>query len=217
MLADDKRKTYLSCTPKTASSFDKRCATEFLTHYGRQLFRRPLTAEELKVVANLSRDGTQQTGDFYKGLQLGLARLLGSAHFIFRVERSVPDSSAPAKLRLDDYSLATRLSFIMWNAPPDAELLGVAETGALRTASVLGQQVDRLIASPLLEQGVRAFFSDMFGFEQFEGLSKDQTIYPKFTSALAKSAQEQMLRTIVDFSSLSKVITAICSPQKQRS
>jgi hypothetical protein len=45
---------------------------------------------------------------------------------------------------------------------------------------------------------VRSFFSDMFGFDQFTGLNKDQSIYPKFSSALAKDAEEQALRTIID-------------------
>ena len=60
------------------------------------------------------------------------------------------------------------------------------------------RQVDRLITSPRFEEGVRAFFFDMFGYEQFAGLAKDQKIYPKFTTELARDAQEQTLRTLVD-------------------
>jgi hypothetical protein len=55
-----------------------------------------------------------------------------------------------------------------------------------------------MIASPRFTDGARAFFSDMFAYDQFDGLSKEQAIYPKFTSQLAKDAQEQALRTIVD-------------------
>ena len=51
---------------------------------------------------------------------------------------------------------------------------------------------------PRFEQAVRAFFADMFRFSQFDGLSKDRQIYPKFTGQVAKDAGEQTLRTVVD-------------------
>jgi hypothetical protein len=196
VLAADKRKTYLPCTPKSAAAFDRPCAADFLRKYGRLLYRRPLTATELATAVNLSAAATAQTGDAYKGLQAGLARMLGSPHFLFRVERSAPDAAMPGGLRLDDYSLATRIAFLLWNAPPDAELLEAAQSGALRSAAGIDRQVDRMMASPQFEKGVRAFFSDMFAFDQFDGLTKDQQIYPKFNSVVAKSAQEQLLRTI---------------------
>jgi Protein of unknown function (DUF1588)/Protein of unknown function (DUF1592)/Protein of unknown function (DUF1585) len=68
----------------------------------------------------------------------------------------------------------------------------------LRQKQGLEQQVDRLIGSPRFEEGVRAFFSDMYAYEKFEGLTKDQSLYPAYTSQLAKDAKEQVLRTIVD-------------------
>ena len=55
---------------------------------------------------------------------------------------------------------------------------------------MLQREVDRLIASPRLEQGVRAFFSDMFAYDQFEGLSKDSKIYPIFNPQLRDDARE---------------------------
>ena len=131
-------------------------------------------------------------------LQVGLSRLLVSPKFLFRVERSEPDPKNPSVHLLDDYSLATRLSFLFWDAPPDEALLDAAGRGDLRDDALLAKQVDRMIASPRFEQGVRSFFSDMFGYEQFAGLAKDQAIYPKFNSEIAKDAREQTLRTVVD-------------------
>jgi hypothetical protein len=198
VLAESRRKTLLSCSPKSANAFDKPCATAFLGKYGRLLFRRPLTDSELTTTVTLAGVATQKTGNFYKGLEIGLARLLSSPDFIFRVERSERDPARSGALRLDAYSLAARISFLLWNAPPDSELLDAAASGALHQPQELDGQVDRLISSPRFEQGVRAFFSDMFGYEQFDGLSKDQAIYPKYNTQLAKDAQEQALRTIID-------------------
>lgn len=59
-------------------------------------------------------------------------------------------------------------------------------------------QIDRMLASPRLKSGVRAFFTDMLGFDTLSALAKDPEVYPKFTPTLAVDAQEQTLRTITD-------------------
>lgn len=198
VLAEGNRAKVLSCTPKSPQTFDRECASAFLDKYGRLLYRRPLTSQELSGALSLASAVTTQRQSFNRGLEVGLARLLSSPNFIFRTERSQPDPKNAGVQRLDSYSLATRVSFLLWNAPPDAELLDAAANGTLQNDAGLAKQVDRLIASPRFEQGVRAFFSDMFAYDQFDGLSKDQSIYWKYTSQLAKDAQEQALRTIVD-------------------
>lgn len=194
VLSPEKRKTAAPCVAAAAAAFDRACAGEFLGRYGRQLFRRPLSPSELGAVMAVAEKATVQTKSFASGLEAGLARLLNSMNFLFRVERPAPDGKA----RLDDYALATRLSFLLWNTAPDERLLRAAAGGELRQQAGIDAQVDRLIAAPQFEQGVRAFFSDMLAFNYFDGLSKDQVIYPKYTSAIARAAQEQMLRTIVD-------------------
>jgi hypothetical protein len=197
VMAGDRGKAAVPCTPASPEAFDAACATEFFAKYGRLLYRRPLSDAEMATVVGLAGNATRASRSFAKGLEIGLSRLLISPKFIFRVERS--EATAAGSYRLDDYSLATRISFLLWDAPPDVELLNAASRGDLRDPQKLQQQVDRLIASPRFEQGVRAFFADMFGYEQFQGLAKDQAIYPKFSSDLAKDAQEQTLRTLVDF------------------
>ncbi len=77
-------------------------------------------------------------------------------------------------------------------------MLAAAQSGELNSASGLKKQTDRLMASPRLDTGVRAFFSDMLAFDGFDTLSKDAAIYPKFTSQVLRDAQEQTMRTIVD-------------------
>ena len=198
VLAPDRRARVLSCAPPSPQQFDQACASVFLSKYGRLLYRRPLSASELASVLTLSKAATEQSGDFYKGLEIGLSRLIASPKFIFRIEASELDPHNPAARRLNDYSLATRISFLLWDAPADDALLDAAARGDLRDRAKLAAQVDRMIASPRFEQGVRSFFSDMFGFEQFDGLTKDQSIYPKFSAAMANDAKEQMLRTVVD-------------------
>ncbi|MFK4873529.1 DUF1592 domain-containing protein [Novosphingobium sp. ZW T3_23] len=197
MLAPNRSETRIPCTVPVSAGFDRACAQTFFADYGRQLYRRPISETEMTALLALSAEATRIGGSFRKGLEIGLARMLISPNFIFRVERAVPDARQTGAMRLDDYSLATRISFLLWDAPPDRELLDAAGRGNLSDPAVLGGQVDRLLGSPRFEDGVRAFFSDMMGYDQFQGLAKDQALYPKFNSDLANDAREQTLRTLV--------------------
>lgn len=197
VLDEKRRGRFLTCAPQ-AKAFDQACATTFVNTYGRLLYRRPLTGQEATSIVALARIAATSSGSFYKGMEIGLSRMLASPYFIFRTEVAVADSNAVTGARLDDYSLASRLSFLLWNSGPDKDLLDAVASGQLRTDAGLQRQVDRLLASPRFADGVRAFFSDMFGYEQFDGLTKEQEIYPKFTTQLAKDAREQAMRTIID-------------------
>jgi len=196
-VTDEKHRGKLvSCTPKSAKAPDDACAAEFFGHYGLMLFRRPLTAAELKMRVDLARDMTKSTGDFYAGLRYGLAQQLQSPNFLFRKERAVP--AGGKVLTLEPYSRATRLSYLMWDTAPDTELLRAAETGELNTEAGLDKQVDRMLASPRLEAGMRAFFTDMLELDTFDTVSKDALIYPKWGGAMPSSAKEETLRTVIN-------------------
>lgn len=195
VMAPKNRGQFLPCAIKNPKAFDEPCARAFLTDKGRLLFRRPLSEAEAHKYVGLARAATTQLGDYAKGLELGLYAMLVSPEFLFRIERAAP-SEAGAVAQLDAYSKASRLSFFLTNAPPDAELLEAAEDGDLDSSWGLSGQVDRLMESPRYEAAVRAFFADMMHFDKFETLSKDPAIYPAYNSDLAADAQEQTLRTI---------------------
>lgn len=192
----DKYRARLPCAPRDASSHDDACASKIISHYGRLLFRRPLTGAELDNRVGLSRRITEQTKDFYVGLRYSLSMLLQLPDFVFRSEVAIPSADGK-RGALDSYSRATRLSFLMWNTTPDAELLRAAESGELATSAGLTKQVDRLMASPRLEAGMRAFFDDMLQLDTFETVSKDSLLYPKWGSGMADSAREETLRTVI--------------------
>jgi hypothetical protein len=195
-VAAEKYRAKLPCTPKDPKAPDDVCAREILSHYGLLLFRRPLTAAELENPVGLLHSITERTNDFYAGLHYGLSMLLQLPDFLFRKEVAIPSADGKSGT-LDSYSRATRLSFLMWNTTPDAELLMAAGNGEFNTSSGLAKQVDRLIASPRLEVGMRAFFDDMLELDTFDTVSKDSLLYPKWGSAMATSAREETLRTVI--------------------
>jgi hypothetical protein len=192
----EKYRAKLPCTPKDPKAPDDVCAREILSHYGLLLFRRPLTSAELENPIGLLHSITERTNDFYAGLHYGLSMLLQLPDFLFRKEVAIPSADGKSGT-LDSYSRATRLSFLMWNTTPDAELLRAAGNGEFNTSDGLAKQVDRLIASPRLEVGMRAFFDDMLELDTFDTVSKDSLLYPKWGSAMATSAREETLRTVI--------------------
>ncbi|HLG87034.1 MAG TPA: DUF1592 domain-containing protein [Alphaproteobacteria bacterium] len=193
-----RRDRTVPCKPKAPNEPDDACAAQTLAKYGRLLFRRPLTTAQLKARVSVARDAATASGSFYSGLQLALATELEMPEFVFRVDMVEPDPNHPGKVTLDAFSKASRLSFLLWNTAPDDELLTAAERGELNTRRGLARQVDRLLASPRLDAGVRAFFVDMLAFDGFDTLAKDSKIYPEFNPTVAADAQEQTLKTISD-------------------
>ena len=198
VVSERQRDTLLPCKPKASSEPDEACVTQFVTKVGRLLYRRPLTPEEVRTQVKVATAATVSLRSFYSGLATSLADMLVSPQFLFRDEIAEADPSHPGQYRLDAFSRASQLSFLFWDAAPDPLLLASAENGELNTQKGLSRQVERLLASPRLGDGIRAFFTDMLGFDEFDTLEKDTNIYPKFTPIVARDAKEQTLRTIVD-------------------
>ena len=196
--SEKNRGRLVPCKPQSATAPDDACASQFFSEYGLMLFRRPLTGDELKSRVKLAENMTRATGNFYTGLRYGLATLLQSSEFLFRKEVAV--AAGTKDYTLDAYSRAARLSYLMWDTTPDAELLKAAQSSELNTPAGLAKQVDRLMASPRLDTGMRAFFSDMLELDNFDNVSKDTLLYPKWSVAMAQSAREETLRTVIDVS-----------------
>ena len=197
-LAEKQRTASVPCKPANPNQADDACARHFIESYGARLFRRPLRESETLARLKTASAGAERSGDFYAGLKLALTSLLVAPEFLFRVETAEPDPANSRQYRLDGYTKAARVSFLLWDSGPDQELLAAARNGAIHTEAGLKQQLSRMISSPRFEDGVRAFFTDMLQLDGFENLVKDPAIYPKFNQTVSDSAREQTLKTIID-------------------
>lgn len=195
----DHRDALVACVPATSTAADDNCAEQFVRRVGRRLWRRPLADAEVQGRVAVARESATALNDFYAGLDTALTSLLMAPEFLFRLEQTEPEPSHPSGRRLTSLAMASRLSFFLWNAPPDDELLAAGERGELVDEVGLATQVDRLLASPRVEESVRAFFADLFAFEDIEhGLvRKDPVLFPAFSQTLINDAREQTLRVIV--------------------
>ena len=198
-VVDETHREYLlPCAPESEAAPDGVCASMFLAEAGRLLYRRPLTDEKLAGLTNVANSGAEQTRDFYVGLALALEAILISPEFLFIVDSAEADPNRPGYERLDTYSLASRLSFFLWNSAPDDFLLLAAERGELYSKDGLESAVERMLGSSRLEDGMRAFFDDMMAFDEFDSLAKDSVVYPMVTGATLADAREQTLSTVID-------------------
>jgi hypothetical protein len=192
------REQMIPCAPADVTAPDEACAKLFLGKVGKLLYRRPLSEAQLASHVGAAKVATETVGDFYKGLSLSLAAMLSSPQFLFRENVLEPDPDNEGGYRLDAYSKAQQLSFFLWNSGPDLLLLDAAEKGELNTERGLERQVDRMMASPRVEAGLRAFFIDAFEFDEMATLTKDATLFPKFSAQVAADAQEETLKTLVN-------------------
>lgn len=192
------RRDRLPCRPAADALPDDQCTTAFVRDAGSRLLRRELTGTDIQPRVAAAADTAVERGDFYAGLELAAISLLVAPEFLFRVERTEPLPGAPDRQRLTADTLAARLSYFLWNAGPDEALRAAAATGELADEAVLARHVDRLLDSPRLESGARAFFDDLLHLAALESVQKDLVRFPIFSQAVARDAREQTLRLVVD-------------------
>ena len=195
VFAPPARARLVGCEPGPSDPAGARCAADFIARVGLKLNRRPLSPAQIQAAVARTQAAATRLGGFDAGLQATLVGMLTSPDFLFRID-TPSRSGGPGGI--DEYSKASRLSFLLWNAPPDDALLEVAGKGGLDSPEGLRAQVDRMIASPRFTQGVRAFFEDFLQLRDIDNLSKDALIYPAFSTTVAEASREQVLRTITD-------------------
>jgi len=195
-LADEElRANLVGCEPSSVD--DPLCAEEVLSDFGLLAWRRPLSDEELTALVDIAGEAGTVLDDFYQGLAYGLAGILQSPNFLFRVELGEDDPETGER-RFSGYEMASRLSFLLWNTIPDRALLNAAEIGALTDDEGLAAQVERMMADPHFEDGVRALFTDMWTLHELEDLTKDPTIFTHMSPEVGSSATEETLLGVID-------------------
>ncbi len=194
VLRDPARRARLvTCTPMGVR--DDRCAGEALGALGRRLWRRPLAAEELAGITTVAGRAAEALGDFWRGLEYGLAAVLQAPDMVFRVEVGVADPARPGFARYTPYELAGRMAWLLWDGPPDAALLDAAGGGALDTPDGLRTEATRMLADPKARRGLRAFLSDWLHLGELDRVSRDAMLFPGYGPDLAAAAREETLRT----------------------
>ena len=187
--ASESRRRIFTCRP--TSTDERACARQILTRLARRAFRRPVGAADVEALLPFYEDG-RRAGGFDAGIQAALERLLISPQFLFRIERG-PDGARPNTIfRVSDVELASRLSFFLWNSPPDEELLGAAERGRLGEPEILAAQTRRMLADRRAGLMAAGFAGQWLGTRLVRELQPDPTLYPldaNLQEALARETE----------------------------
>ena len=179
------RRRIFTCQPKSSNEA-RACAQSILTRLAGSAFRRPLNDQDVKSLMALY-DGSAKANDpsaFETGVRTGLQGILASPDFVFRFEPSPANAKPGEAYRINDVALASRLSFFLWSAPPDHELLTLASSGKLADKAVLERQVRRMLADPRAEALATRFGSQWLRLQDLDKVQPDVRQYPDFDEQL---------------------------------
>ena len=190
-----RRSRVVGCTP--AGPGDEACARSFMASFGRRAWRRPLSTEEIDRYVALAKQAGTSLNDGWKGLTYALAGVLQSPNFLYRVELGTAVPGMANVRAFDDWELATRLSFFLWNTTPDDALLDAAQNKKL-TAGGLRQQALRLLDSPRARVAVKAFFHELLRLDGTEDLEQSPANFKEVTATLGAAMREETLRFLED-------------------
>ena len=166
------------------------CAKRILSTLTRRAYRRPVTDEDLKRPLELYRAAKDSDG-FEAGIEMGLAAVLSSPEFLFRIERDPASVTSGAPYRLSDLELASRLSFFLWSSIPDDELLDAAAKGELDKPAVLEREVRRMLADPRSRNLVTNFASQWLHLRNLDSITPDMRVFPDFDDNLRQAFREE--------------------------
>ncbi len=188
-----RRASFVGCEPTAVTD---ECVRAFFARFGRRAWRRPLTEAELDELVSLTAELETTFSDRDKALEFATAAVLQSPYFLFRVERGVPVSGRPGVLRYDDYEMATRLSYALWNTTPDDDLLDAAGRGELSTPEGVRAHAERLLASPRAQAAIGVFFYEYMNLDRLEGMTKDVDVFPQLTDTLGPAMRDEIQRLL---------------------
>ena len=167
--------------PAAGPAGDAACANRILTTLARRAFRRPVNAEDLEAPLAFYTSARQRGDSFDQGIRAGLARILSSPLFLYRIERD-PAAAKPGSIRkVTDVELASRLSFFLWSSIPDDRLLNLAASGRLREPGMLTSEVRRLVADRRADALVSNFTGQWLQLRNLESkVQPDILAFPDF-------------------------------------
>jgi hypothetical protein len=171
---------FASCTATTAV-----CRDQVVKGLGLRLFRRPATAAEVTTYGAL----------FDTAVGAGLTTTVGAAgvvvramlqspQFLYRLESQQPAVPGAAARALDNFEIASRLSYFLWSSAPDEALLAAAQAGELTTPDKLKAQVTRMLAGPHAREVTQRYFREWLSLDDLDDANRGAAFTPELSAAM---------------------------------
>jgi mono/diheme cytochrome c family protein len=170
---------------------EREAARKILSVFARRAYRRPVTPDEVERLLKYLDLARRQGDSFETGIQLAVEAVLVSPTFLFRVETN-GDPKDPARLRsLNDWELASRLSYFLWSSMPDDLLFSLAARGQLRKPEVLEAQARRMLKDARSHALVENFADQWLNLRLLKNVSPDPARFPGWDEALRTAMQRE--------------------------
>lgn len=163
-------------------------ARTILKAFASRAYRRPITEDELSQLMKVWQRSFAEQSDFVQSVKDSLLVVLTSPQFLFLVE----NSTGPESEDLDEYELASKLSFFLWNSPPDQRLMELARTNQLRLS--LHGEVERMIVDRRFARFVDVFATEWLSLDKFDVVSIDRKQFPALTRDVKAQLRQEPAR-----------------------
>jgi len=163
-------------------------AREIIRSFTTRAWRRPITESEEELLFRVWDSSFSATDSIRQSVRDVLLVVLTSPQFLFLIE----NSASPDPEDLDAWELASKLSYFLWNMPPDEELLQVAAKNDLHAA--LDAQTDRMLADPRIDLFLHEFTSQWLSLDKFDVLEVDRQRYPRLTRDTKTQLRQEPVR-----------------------
>ncbi|MDG1873234.1 MAG: DUF1592 domain-containing protein [Mariniblastus sp.] len=175
-------------------------------------FRRPVEASVLNRYTSFALKGINAGDTFLDVMRSITAATIASPKFLYLYDKSTKSGKAEP---IDDFELASRLSFFLWGSIPDETLLEVATSGKLRQPETLAQQVDRMLKDQKLKRFCDSFPSQWLQLERIISAVPDPKKFPKFYFLKYRNSMHMMLEPLLLFETVlieNQPITQLIDP-----
>jgi hypothetical protein len=179
------------------------CARASLEAFAPRAWRRPVASAEIDRLMALVTLATTQGDSTEVGFDLAMRAAIESPNFIYRPEID-PSSTSLTPHPLNDYELASRLSYFLWSSMPDDQLFAAAKAGNLHEQSTLTSHVARMLADPKAQALIDNFAGQWLFIRLIDEVTPDPTLFPQFDAPLraALKSETQLLFREVAFNGL---------------
>jgi hypothetical protein len=166
---------------------DEACVRASVAGFARAAWRRGVDADSVDRLVALAGRAVSGGGTWDEGLALAFQAVLLSPRFLYLVEL---DAAAEAS-RLSGFELATRLSYLLWNSLPDADLLARAEAGELDSDAGLAGVLSAMMADDRSSRLVDQFFGQWLNLRALEPLQPDYNVFPEWDDELRAAMRRE--------------------------
>jgi hypothetical protein len=171
---------------------DPNCANKILTSLARRAYRRPVAASDVEAPMSFYKLARQSGGNFDDGIRAGVARILSSPYFLYRIETDPAGVRAGVAHQVSDIELASRLSFFLWSSIPDEKLLDLAAAGKLREPGTLAAQAQRMLQDERADALVENFTGQWLQLRNLEAkVVPDLLMFPDFDDNIRKGFRKE--------------------------